>query len=33
VYVAIFESRIDVLSADYRDSKLLAASSWLDDLP
>jgi hypothetical protein len=33
VYVALFEDRIDVLSANYRDSKLVTASSWIEDLP
>jgi len=33
VYVAVFSERIDVFSADYRDSKLAIGSSWIEDLP
>ena len=33
VYVALFADRIDVFSANYRDSKLVESSSWIEDLP
>ena len=33
VYVAVFSNRLDILSARYRNSKLIVGSSLLDDLP
>jgi hypothetical protein len=33
VYVAVFSNRLDILSAGYRNSKLITGSSLLDDLP
>lgn len=33
VYVSVFAHKIDVLSASYRDARLLAGASEIDDLP
>jgi hypothetical protein len=33
VYVAIFPSRLDILSPTYRNMKMASGSPWLDDLP